>query len=86
MVLFALHKKSHRQVAGLTFQQLHLLFDKHAGQQLELVDLLAERVQSLGTVAVGDGAELTGIERPPDGAEEASAMIARLRADRKSVV
>ena len=62
MVLYALYKKHHWLVAGPTFYQLHLLFDKHAAEQLELVDLIAERVQSLGGIAVGDprhAAELT---------------------------
>jgi starvation-inducible DNA-binding protein len=80
-ILYALYKKHHWVVAGPTFYQLHLLFDKHASEQLELVDLLAERVQSLGGIAVGDprhAAELTGIERPPDGAEEVPVMIGRL--------
>src|SRR5262245_32212925 len=80
MVLMALYKKHHWLVAGPTFYQLHLLFDKHAEEQLEIVDLLAERVQSLGGIAVGDprqAAELTTIPRPPDGAEEVSAMIDR---------
>ena len=80
-ILHALYKKHHWVVAGPTFCQLHLLFDKHAQEQLALVDLLAERIQSLGAIAIGDprhAAEVTGIERPPDGAEEVPAMIARL--------
>ena len=43
-----LHKKHHWQVAGPTFYQLHLLFDKHNGEQNELVDTIAERIQLLG--------------------------------------
>ena len=81
MILYALYKKHHWLVAGPTFFQLHLLFDKHAEEQQELIDLLAERVQSLGGIAVGDprhAAELTTIERPPNGAEEVPAMIHRL--------
>jgi starvation-inducible DNA-binding protein len=81
MILYALYKKHHWLVAGPTFYQLHLLFDKHAEEQLELVDLLAERVQSLGGIAVGDprhAAELTSIERPPNGAEDVPSMIHRL--------
>jgi starvation-inducible DNA-binding protein len=81
MILYALYKKHHWLVAGPTFYQLHLLFDKHAEEQLELIDLLAERVQSLGGIAVGDprhAAELTAIDRPPDGAEDVPAMIHRL--------
>jgi starvation-inducible DNA-binding protein len=80
MVLYALYKKHHWLVAGPTFYQLHLLFDKHAEEQSELIDLLAERVQSLGGIAVGDprhAAELTTIPRPPDGAEEVAVMIDR---------
>ena len=80
MVLYALYKKHHWLVAGPTFYQLHLLFDKHAEEQAEIIDLLAERVQSLGGIAVGDprhAAELTTIPRPPDGAEEVAVMIDR---------
>ena len=80
MVLYALYKKHHWLLAGPTFYQLHLLFDKHAEEQNELVDLIAERVQSLGGIAVGDprhAAELTTIPRPPDGAEEVAVMIDR---------
>ena len=80
MILYAMYKKHHWLVAGPTFYQLHLLFDKHAEEQQELIDLLAERVQSLGGIAVGDprhAAELTSIPRPPDGAEEVAVMIDR---------
>jgi starvation-inducible DNA-binding protein len=80
MVLYALYKKNHWLVSGPTFYQLHLLFDKHYEEQVELVDLLAERIQSLGGIAVGDprhAAELTTIPRPPDGREEVTVMIDR---------
>jgi starvation-inducible DNA-binding protein len=80
MILYSLYKKHHWLVAGPTFYQLHLLFDKHAEEQAELIDLLAERVQSLGGIAVGDprhAAELTTVPRPPDGAEEVAVMIDR---------
>ena len=80
MVLYSLYKKNHWLVAGPTFYQLHLLFDKHAEEQTEIIDILAERVQSLGGIAVGDprhAAELTTIPRPPDGAEEVAVMIDR---------
>jgi starvation-inducible DNA-binding protein len=80
-VLHHLYKKSHWLMRGATFYQLHLLMDKHASEQDELVDALAERVQTLGAVAVGDPrhvAELTSVPRPPDGAEEVPAMLSRL--------
>jgi starvation-inducible DNA-binding protein len=75
------YKKSHWQVAGPTFYQLHLLFDKHFEQQVELVDLIAERIQILGGVSVAtahDVAELTRLERPPRDREEVPVVISRL--------
>ncbi|MGW2412580.1 Dps family protein [Streptomyces tubercidicus] len=82
-ILHGLYKKHHWGMRGATFYQLHLLMHKHAGEQLELVDALAERVQTLGGVAVGDprhAAEITSVPRPPDGVEEVPAMLSRLLA------
>jgi starvation-inducible DNA-binding protein len=76
-----LYKKSHWQVGGPTFYQLHLLFDKHFGEQVELVDLIAERIQILGGVSVAmapDIAEMTRLARPPKGREEVPVQISRL--------
>ena len=76
-----LYKKHHWQITGPTFYQLHLLFDKHAGEQGELVDQVAERIQLLGGVSVAmaaDIAETTLIPRPPKGREEPAAQISRL--------
>ena len=76
-----MYKKHHWQVSGPTFYQLHLLFDKHAGEQSELVDLLAERIMTLGGVSVAmahDVAETTTIPRVPKGREESPVQISRL--------
>ena len=76
-----LYKKSHWQVAGPTFYQLHLLFDKHFDEQVELVDSIAERIQLLGGVSLAmahDVAEITQIERPPRGREEVPVQLSRL--------
>ena len=81
MTLRDLYKKSHWQVAGPTFYQLHLLFDKHFGEQVEIVDEIAERIQLLGGVSLAmaaDIAETTRIERPPRGREEVPVQISRL--------
>ena len=67
MTLRDLYKKHHWQVSGPTFYQLHLLFDKHFGEQNELVDLIAERIMLLGGVSIAmsaDVAERTLIPRP----------------------
>jgi starvation-inducible DNA-binding protein len=76
-----LYKKSHWQVAGPTFYQLHLLYDKHHEEQDELVDQIAERIQLLGGISLAmahDIAETTRIERPPRGREEVPVQISRL--------
>lgn len=76
-----LYKKHHWQVAGHTFYQLHLLFDKHYGEQNELVDSIAERIQLLGGISLAmapDIAETTLIPRPPRGREEVPVQISRL--------
>lgn len=81
MTLRDLYKKSHWQVAGPTFYQLHLLFDKHFDEQVEIVDTIAERIQLLGGVSLAmaaDIAETTRIERPPRGREEVPVQISRL--------
>src|SRR5579864_6731922 len=76
-----LYKKCHWQVAGPTFYQLHLLFDKHFEEQVEVVDAIAERIQLLGGISIAmaaDVAETTQIERPPRGREEVPVQISRL--------
>jgi starvation-inducible DNA-binding protein len=81
MTLRDLYKKSHWQVAGPTFYQLHLLYDKHYEEQAELVDSIAERIQLLGGISLAmaaDIAETTQIERPPRGREEVPVQLSRL--------
>ena len=81
MTLRDLYKKHHWQVAGPTFYQLHLLFDKHYEQQSEMVDAIAERIQMLGGVSLAmapDVAETTLIPRAPKGREEVPVQISRL--------
>lgn len=80
ITLYDLYKKHHWQVTGPTFYQLHLLLDKHAGEVLETVDLIAERIQTLGGVTTGmpfEVAEMTKIEHPPTGQEDVPALLAR---------
>ena len=89
MTIRDLYKKSHWQVAGPTFYQLHLLFDKHYDEQVELVDTIAERIQLLGGVSLAmaaDIAETTQIERPPRGREEVPVQISRLLDAHKIII
>ena len=76
-----LYKKHHWQIGGPTFYQLHLLFDKHYEEQNDLVDAIAERIQSLGGVGLAmapDIAETTIIPRAPKGREEPPVQVSRL--------
>ncbi len=84
-----MYKKHHWQVSGPTFYQLHLLFDKHFDEQLEVVDTIAERIQLLGGVTVamgGDVAELSHIPAPPKGREEVPVQISRLLEAHKHIM
>ncbi len=77
-----LYKKHHWQVSGHTFYQLHLLYDKHYAEQAALVDTIAERIQTLGGVAIAmaaDVAETTRITRPPIGREDPTIQLFRLQ-------
>ncbi|XXY54381.1 DNA starvation/stationary phase protection protein [Sorangium sp. So ce269] len=81
LVLRDMYKKHHWQVSGPTFYQLHLLFDKHFTEQTALIDMLGERVQTLGGVAIAmahDVAEMTKVERPPRGREQVPTQLSRL--------
>jgi starvation-inducible DNA-binding protein len=81
MMLRDLYKKHHWQVSGITFYEMHLLFDKHYEEQVVLIDAIAERIQVLGGVAVAmphDVAEMTHILRPMKGREEVPVQLSRL--------
>ena len=89
LALRDMYKKHHWQVGGPTFYQLHLLFDKHFGEQVEISDKIAERIQSLGGVTVAMGADvaaLTRIPAPPKGREEVPTQLARLLAAHKVIM
>jgi starvation-inducible DNA-binding protein len=54
-----------------------------------LVDELAERIQSLGGVSVGDprhAAEITELPRPPDGAQAVPSVLSQLLEDHEIII
>lgn len=84
-----MYKKHHWQVSGPTFYQLHLLFDKHYTEQVEIVDTIAERIQLLGGVSVamgGHAAEMTKIQAPPKDREEVPVQISRLLEAHRTII
>jgi starvation-inducible DNA-binding protein len=81
LALRDLYKKNHWQTSGVTFYQLHLLFDKHYSEQDDLADAVAERVQTLGGVALAlaqDVAQESRISRAPRGREAPIAQLEEL--------
>jgi starvation-inducible DNA-binding protein len=88
MALRDLYKKAHWQTSGATFYELHLLFDKHNGEQIGIMDAIAERVQTLGGVAIALAHEVlqeTRIARAPAGREPVTEQLHRL-ADAHEIV
>lgn len=82
MALRDLYKKAHWQTSGASFYGLHLLFDKHYAQQLELIDSLAERVQLLGGVALAtahDVVQESRIARVTSGTQSPTEQLLGLR-------
>jgi len=66
MTLRDLYKKHHWQVAGETFYELHLLFDKHYEEQVKLIDDIAERIQLLGGLSIAMAADVAETTRVVD--------------------
>jgi starvation-inducible DNA-binding protein len=89
MTLRDLYKKHHWQTSGAVFYQLHLLFDQHHDEQEKLIDEIAERIQTLGGVAIAmaaDVAETTVLARPPRDREEPGPQLARLASAHERVL
>ena len=77
-------KQAHWNVKGKDFYQLHLLFDEAAAEVAEYVDLIAERVTSLGGYATGTArmaAEHSSLPEYPvdavEGMEHVEALVER---------
>lgn len=84
-----MYKKHHWQVVGPTFNQLHLMYDQHYEGQVLLVDIVAERIQLLGGIALAmaaDVAETTRIARPPRGREPAAVQLRRLAQAHEQII
>jgi starvation-inducible DNA-binding protein len=67
--MHSLYKKYHWHVEGEDFYQYHLLFDKHANELLPLIDLVAERIRTLGGIAPGLPAEVERNKQVNEGAD-----------------
>lgn len=78
----------HWNVTGPQFRSLHLLFEEQYTDLQAAVDLVAERIRSLGDVAPGSFAgflKRTGIKEA-ETAPEAGAMVAELTKDQDVIL
>jgi starvation-inducible DNA-binding protein len=64
--LFSQTKQAHWNVKGRDFIQLHKLFDELAGELLEPIDELAERITALGGTAQGTVRMSAGQSKLPE--------------------
>jgi starvation-inducible DNA-binding protein len=87
---YTLYLKTHNyhwNVTGPMFQTLHLMFETQYNELALAVDLIAERIRSLGSPAPGSYREFAALSSVPeeDGQPDATEMIRRLVAGQETV-
>jgi starvation-inducible DNA-binding protein len=88
---FALYTKTknyHWHLAGSHFREYHKLFDKHAKDILDSVDVLAERVRRVGGTTIRSISHINQLQRIQDDNSDyvqAGEMARRLMEDNKSL-
>lgn len=87
--LFIKTKNFHWHVKGPRFRDLHLLFDEHALEIRDQIDLIAERVRKQGSdtlTSLGTLAQHTKVKDQDNAALSADDMIAELRDDNSALI
>ena len=77
----SLYKKYHWHVTGASFYPYHLLFDKHAGEQTDIIDGVGERLRAIGVTAPGmpeDVVKLTTLSEAKPAEHDPQAMVQNL--------
>jgi starvation-inducible DNA-binding protein len=64
----------HWNVEGPMFRALHLMFEEEYIELRDAVDLIAERIRSLGELAPGSFSEFAGLTTIPEGTGDTQAM------------
>ncbi len=88
---YTLYLKTHNfhwNVVGPMFQTLHLMFEQHYTELWAAVDLIAERIRSLGSFAPGTYSEFSQLSsiQETKGSLEAKAMIRALIEGHQAVI
>ncbi|WFL76209.1 DNA starvation/stationary phase protection protein [Altererythrobacter arenosus] len=89
LALFIKTKNFHWHLAGPRFRDLHLLFDEHAIQLRDQIDVIGERVRKLDDftlTSVGSIAKHTQVKDQDDVTLTAEAMVKELRDDNAAMV
>ena len=88
LVLYLKTKNFHWHLSGSHFRDYHLLFDEHAEQVLESVDILAERLRKIGGTTLRSISHVAALQTLQDDNDEFVTpleMVKRLLADNQQV-
>ncbi|RZA03740.1 MAG: DNA starvation/stationary phase protection protein [Proteobacteria bacterium] len=88
---YTLYLKTHNfhwNVTGPQFQTLHLMFEGHYTELAEAVDVIAERIRSLGHFAPGSYSEFAKLTtvKEADGTPSATEMVKQLVEGHETVI
>jgi len=89
MTLYVKTRKFHWNVSGQSFMELHKLFESQYTELEETIDLVAERINKLGSKTIGtmkEFTELTRLKESPDKYPAQKEMIKELLNDHESVI
>lgn len=85
--LYVKYKNFHWHLASSNFRSYHLMFDEHAEDVFNAIDIMAERIRKVGGTtirSIGHIARLTEIEDDDEEFVAAPEMIRRLLEDNKA--
>lgn len=89
MVLYVKTRKFHWNVCGESFMELHKLFQEQYIQLEETIDLVAERINKLGSKTIGtlkEFSSLTNLKESPDKYPSQKEMLKELLSDHEFVI
>jgi starvation-inducible DNA-binding protein len=89
MVLYTKTRKSHWNVTGESFMELHKLFENHYSQLEIAIDEIAERIGKLGENTIGTMQEfldLTTLKEAPGKYKSSKEMIKELLQDHETII
>lgn len=89
VVLYTKTRKFHWNVAGESFMELHLLFEKQYSELEEAIDEIAERINKLGSKTIGTMKEFldaTHLKEAPGSYPTRKEMIKELLSDHETII